>query len=394
MDPEVPHNGGGAAPRGELALALTGGGARAAYQVGLLVWLARRYPELEVPILTGVSAGAVNAAHLASHAGTFREAVTELARLWSDLSPEDVFRVDTRSLAGHFARWAARLTVGGLTRTPAVRGLVDTTPLRRLLEDVLCAEKGEIVGIADNLRRGRLKAVAVSTTSYGTGRSVAWAQGREIQGWARPNRLGVQTTLTVDHIMASAALPLFFPAVRIGDDWHGDGGIRLAAPLSPALHLGAGRIIAISTRYVGSRAEAEAPVTVGYPPPAQVLGVLMNAIFLDVIDQDALRLERLNRLLQRLPEDRRDGLRIVDLLVLRPSRDLSRLARDYEPRLPRAFRVLTRALGTRQTLSPDALSLVMFQADYLRRLIELGEADAEARAEEIDQFIRGERESG
>jgi NTE family protein len=193
----------------------------------------------------------------------------------------------------------------------------------------------------------------------------------------------------VDHIMASAALPLFFPAVRIGDDWHGDGGIRLAAPLSPALHLGAGRIIAISTRYVGSRAEAEAPMTVGYPPPAQVLGVLMNAIFLDVIDQDVLRLERLNRLLRRLPEDQRDGLRIVDLLVLRPSRDLGRLARDYEPRLPRAFRVLTRALGTRQTLSPDALSLVMFQGDYLRRLIELGEEDAEARAEEIDRFIRG-----
>src|SRR5690554_1592966 len=390
MDPEVPRNGGGAAPRGELALALTGGGARAAYQVGLLVWLARRYPELEVPILTGVSAGAVNAAHLASHAGTFRQAVTELARLWSDLSPEDVFRVDTRSLTGHFARWAARLTVGGLTRTPAVRGLVDTTPLRRLLEDVLCAENGKIVGIADNLRRGRLKAVAVSTTSYGTGRSVAWAQGREIQGWARPNRMGVQTALTVDHIMASAALPLFFPAVRLGDDWHGDGGIRLAAPLSPALHLGAGRIIAISTRHSPSQAEAEAPVTVGYPPPAQVLGVLMNAIFLDVIDQDALRLERLNRLLRRLPEEQRDGLRIVDLLVLRPSRDLGRLARDYEPRLPGAFRILTRALGTRQTLSPDALSLVMFQSDYLRRLIEMGEADAEARAEEIERFVKGE----
>ncbi len=392
MGNENAHDDVNAAPRrGELAIALTGGGARAAYQVGLLVWLARRFPDLEVPILTGVSAGAVNAGHLAAHPGNFRAAVSDLARLWSDLTPEDVFRVDTRSLAGHVARWATRLTVGGFTRTPTVRGLVDTTPLRNLLEDVLAAsENGEIVGIADNLRRGRLKAIAVSTTSYGTGRSVAWAQGREIQGWARPNRLGVQTELTVDHIMASAALPLFFPAVRLGDDWHGDGGIRLAAPLSPALHLGAGRIIAISTRHARAQAEAEAPVTVGYPPPAQVLGVLMNAIFLDVIDQDALRLERLNRLLRRLPEDRRDGLRIVDLLVLRPSRDLSRLARDYEPRLPGAFRVLTRALGTRQTLSPDALSLVMFQSDYLRRLIELGEADAEARAEEIERFVKGE----
>ena len=392
METENAHDAANAARRpGELAIALTGGGARAAYQVGLLVWLARRFPDLEVPILTGVSAGAVNAAHLAAHPGNFRAAVSELARMWSDLTPEDVFRVDTRSLAGQIGRWAARLTVGGFTRTPTVRGLVDTTPLRRLLEDVLAAgENGEIVGIAENLRRGRLKAIAVSTTSYGTGRSVAWAQGREIHAWERPDRAGIQTALTVDHIMASAALPIFFPAVRLGDDWHGDGGIRLSAPLSPALHLGASRIIAISTRHSPSLIEAATPVTVGYPPPAQVLGVLMSAIFLDVLDQDALRLERLNRLLRRLPEDQRDGLRIVDLLVLRPSRDLGRLARDYEPRLPGAFRLLTRSLGTRQTLSPDALSMVMFQSDYLRRLIEMGEADAEARAEEIERFVKGE----
>jgi len=240
METENAHDAANAARRpGELAIALTGGGARAAYQVGLLVWLARRFPDLEVPILTGVSAGAVNAAHLAAHPGNFRAAVSELARMWSDLTPEDVFRVDTRSLAGQIGRWAARLTVGGFTRTPAVRGLVDTTPLRRLLEDVLAvAENGEIVGIAENLRRGRLKAIAVSTTSYGTGRSVAWAQGREIHAWERPDRAGIQTALTVDHIMASAALPLFFPAVRLGDDWHGDGGIRLAARVTDRVPAG------------------------------------------------------------------------------------------------------------------------------------------------------------
>src|SRR5690606_35213041 len=151
MSTENAHDDVNAAPRrGELAIALTGGGARAAYQVGLLVWLSRRFPDLEVPILTGVSAGAGNAGHLAAHPGNFRAAVSDLARLWSDLTPEDVFRVDTRSLAGHVARWATRLTVGGFTRTPTVRGLVDTTPLRNLLEDVLAAsENGEIVGIAD-----------------------------------------------------------------------------------------------------------------------------------------------------------------------------------------------------------------------------------------------------
>ena len=229
----------------------------------------------------------------------------------------------------------------------------------------------------------------MTTTSYATGQSVTWIQGRGVETWTRPARRAVATRLTVDHVMASAALPLFFPAVRIGHEWHGDGGIRLAAPLSPALHLGASRVLAISTRYDRSQAEADTPATVGYPPPAQVLGVLLNAIFLDIIDQDVLRLQRLNRLLERLPEDRRDGLRIIELLVLRPSQDLGRLAHEYEPRLPRAFRALTRALGTRQTRSPDALSMLLFQPDYLRRLIKLGAADAEARAEEIRRFLAG-----
>jgi NTE family protein len=189
--------------------------------------------------------------------------------------------------------------------------------------------------------------------------------------------------------MASAALPLFFPAVKIGNAWYGDGGVRLAAPLSPALHLGAQRVLAISTRYDRNNAEAARPAVTGYPPPAQVAGVLMNSVFLDLLDQDAYRLERLNRVLRRLPEEEREGLKMIDLLVLRPSRDLGQLANEYEPRLPKAFRFMTRGLGTRQTNSPDALSLILFQPDYLSRLIEIGESDANARAEEIDRFIRG-----
>jgi NTE family protein len=187
--------------------------------------------------------------------------------------------------------------------------------------------------------------------------------------------------------MASTALPLFFPAVRLGDAWFGDGGIRLAAPLSPALHLGASRILAISTRYEPSAIEAASPSIQGYPPPAQVLGILLNAVFLDLIDQDALRLDRLNRLLAELPEERRNGMRIVDLLVIRPSFDLGRLAREFEPRLPRAFRFMTRGLGTRETSSPDILAMLMFQPDYIEHLIEIGRADAAARADEIAEFL-------
>ncbi len=375
----------------ELALVLTGGGARAAYQVGLLKGIAERFPELDVPILTGVSAGAINAVHLAAHPGSFEEATEDLARHWSGLSPEQVFRVDLRSLGRNVARWGVRLFSGGARGAPQVQGLVDTEPLRQFMRRALRADEGPIHGIAERLRSGRLKAVAVITTSYSTGQTVVWVQGRDIELWERPRRRRRQTRLTVEHAMASAALPLFFPAVRLGNEWYGDGGIRLAAPLSPALHLGASRILAVSTRYDRTTGEADRPSIVRYPPPAQVAGLLMNAIFLDLIDQDAVRLERMNRLIEQLPEERREGLRVVDLMVLRPSRDLGRLARDYEPKLPKGFRFLTRGLGTRETESPDALSLIMFQEDYLRRLIELGREDAHARADEIGAFLAGER---
>lgn len=378
----------------DTALVLTGGGARAAYQVGLLVWLAKRFPDLRFPILTGVSAGAVNATYLAGHRGTFGEAALELAELWKGLSPEQVFRVDIGWLARNLARWGARLVAGGLTRGPRVRGLVDTTPLRETLVRALGAPDGHITGIDYNLRRGALKALAISATRYATGQSVVWVQGRDVETWARPMRRSVATTMTVDHVMASAALPLFFPAVRVGTEYYGDGGIRQTAPLSPALHLGARRIIAISTRHGGADVAAHRPLVMGYPPPAQVMGVLLNAVFLDLIDQDVLRLQRLNSLLAKLPEEKRDGLRIIDLLMLRPSEDLGRLAREFEPRLPGAFRTLTRGLGTREASSPDALSMLMFQSDYLERLIEIGERDAEARRYELEAFIARVREEG
>ncbi|HWV56872.1 MAG TPA: patatin-like phospholipase family protein [Longimicrobiales bacterium] len=388
----APHPGeeGGAtlpeAGGGMLGLVLTGGGARAAYQVGLLSWLARRYPTLRVPILTGVSAGAVNAVHLAAHHGTFEQAVMSLRALWSGLSVDHVFRVDTRSLVSQVGRWGLRLLSGGSRAVPQVQGLVDTSPLRATLTEALPVVDGEFTGIEYNLRRGALHAIGISTTSYGSGRSVAWIQGNA-SPWTRPQRIATPCRIGVDHVMASAALPLFFPAVKIGNDWYGDGGIRLAAPLSPALHLGAHRILAVSTRMQRPDGSFPRRDTRGYPPPAQVIGVLMNAIFLDLIDQDAYRLERLNGLIDRLPEDQRMGMRHIDLLVVRPSRDLGRLARAFEPRLPVLFRFLTRGLGTRESRSADMLSMLMFQQDYLSRLIELGEEDAEARADELAAFV-------
>jgi NTE family protein len=372
---------------GDLGLVMSGGGARAAYQVGFLRYVARRFPELHVPYLTGVSAGAINTALLASHHGTFLQAVDELSHLWGNLTIEEVFRVDASSLAWHVLHWTRQLISGGFGGPPRVRGLVDTRPLRRYLTEALHAVDGELTGIGYNLDRNRVRAVAISTSSYSTGGSVTWVQGEDIEEWELPQRQAVKTRLTVEHVMASAALPLFFPAIQLENSWHGDGGIRLTAPLSPPLHLGARRIMAISTRYRKSEKEADESEIAGYPPPAQVMGVLTNAIFLDLLDHDALRLQRLNDLLEALPEKRRAGLRPLKLLVLRPSEDLGRLAGDYEAQLPRTFRFLTRSLGTRETRSPDALSLVMFQPDYLRALMDLGEADAEAHADEVHDFL-------
>ncbi|HSJ23223.1 MAG TPA: patatin-like phospholipase family protein [Longimicrobiales bacterium] len=377
-----------------LGLVLTGGGARGAYQVGVLKWIARRYPEMHFPILTGVSAGAVNTAALAAAPGTFGQAVESLEQMWRGLSVSDIFRVDSLSLARSAMGWGARLLSGGNRGAPRVRGLLDTQPLRELLHEMLGPVNGEITGIDYNLAQDKLRAVAIITTSYTTGQTVVWLKGTGIRPWRRPQRRTEMAPITVETIMASAALPIFFPAVQIGSEWYGDGGIRLVAPLSPALHLGSDRILAISTRYDKSPPEAGAREISGYPPPAQVVGVLLNAVFLDLVDQDAIRLERLNELLDKLPAEERLGMRPVRLMTVRPSQDLARLAAEFEPQLPRSFRFMTRGLGTQEQRSPDVLSMLMFQPDYLSHLIDLGEADAERMAPELEAFFEARPGTG
>ncbi len=374
----------------DLGLVMGGGGARAAYQVGFLRHVAQHSPDLHIPYIHGISAGAINAAVLASHHGTFAQAVDELSILWRDLTVDEVFRVDTRSLLMNCLRWLGRLGSGGIRSDLLnVRSLVNTSPLDAYLSEALHAVDRELTGVQYNLDHRGLKAFAVTTTSYSTGSSVTWLQGREIETWERPQRATRRTNITVDHIMASAALPLLFPAIQLDGDWYGDGGIRLTAPLSPVLHLGARRIIAISNRYDRSKQEVNNTSIRGYPPPAQVAGILLNAVFLDLLDHDALRLERLNRLVEALPESQRHGIDPVKLLVLRPSVDLGKLASQFEVKLPRSIRFLTRGLGTRETDSPDMLSLILFQADYVSTLMEIGEADAASRHEEIMEFLEG-----
>jgi NTE family protein len=380
---------------GDLAIVLTGGGARAAYQVGVLRALSRRLPQARFPIITGVSAGAINASFLAAHPGSLREAMDDLADLWQGLDIDKVFNVEPGSLAWNGVRWLLRLGTGGTRLAPNVRGFVDTRPLQELLIDRLTdpAQPGNMAvpGIAANIAAGRLKAIALTTINYGTGQTLTWFEGADIATWERPDRRSRKVRLTVEHILASAALPLIFPAVHLEGAWHGDGGIRLSAPLSPAVHLGANRILVISTRYRGTPEETARSDIEHYPPPAQILGKLLNSVFLDLVDQDVARLERINRLIEKVPAQQRQEFRPIETLVVRPSENLGSLAANYEVKLPWAFRFLTRGLGTRETKSPDFLAMLMFAPDYLRHLIKVGERDANARMEELVKLVEGPR---
>jgi NTE family protein len=268
-----------------------------------------------------------------------------------------------------------------------MRAMANTAPLRAHLQRHLRTEAGKLVGVAERLKAGKLHAAAIVATNYTTGQTVSWVQGDSFERWERPNRVGINTTLTLDHIMASTSLPFLFPAVHIGDAWFGDGGIRLAAPLAPAIHLGADRILAISTRYSRTRAEADQPVVTGYPPASQIFGILTNAVFLDALEDDGHILRRINLLLEQLPPEKRLGFRPVNLLMLRPSVDLGKLAGDFKATLPGPLELFAKILGTEETKSPDWLSMLLFEYDYVARLMDIGYEDARHHHAQIETFL-------
>jgi NTE family protein len=359
---------------------LTGGGARAAYQVGLLKGIARRFPRLQFSIITGVSAGAINAIYLAAQQGTISEKADRLADMWCELDCAHIYQWDWKVMLPFRSAMASIFPKKRWTRSRP-HGIVDTTPLRNLLCRILNVPPGlPIPGLIENIRSGELKALALMTLDYSTGQSVRWVQGSSFTPFEGANLRAEPTLMTVEHVLASSALPFVFPAVRIGTAWHGDGGIRLASPLSPAVHLGATRIIATD-------AEASRPAISGYPPAAQLLGQLVNAIFLDAMDEDVARMQRMNEMLHKMDPSERDGLKPIDLLVLRPSIDLGKLAGEYERYLPAKLKLLVRALGATETESPDFISLLLFEPEYTRRIIEVGEMDVELRLDEIRAFL-------
>ena len=370
---------------GGLALTLFGGGARAAYQVGVLRGLARGRPDLRPSILVGISAGAINAAHLGNRVGSFEEKTAALTELWRGIDVERVFETRPLALLHRAACIGLRLATGWAPTLRPLHGLVDSAPLAQFLGREFGGR--DLAGIRENLASGDLDAIALVALQYATGRTISFYAGRDLVEWDRPLRRGERVELGLEHVLASSALPLFFPPTEIGGEWYGDGGVRLSAPLAPAVHLGAERILAVSPRYRPSGDEASMRRFEGAPRAAQILGNLMSATFLDVLDQDALHLERINGLVERLPEAERMGLRPIRCLVIRPSRDIAALANDFEPRLPFVFRFLTRRWGTKRARTQELLSTILFQEDYVRALLEVGEEDGERNVDALAELL-------
>jgi len=371
------------------ALVLAGGGARAAYEVGVLAAIAERAPGLEFPIVTGVSAGAINAVYLAAHPGPLATAVAALRAQWSRLVVERVYRIRAGRLARGLLLGTAHTALGRGGAAAAVHGLVDMSPLREFLGANI-----DFTQLAANIAARRLRAAALSTTSYATGETVTFVHGPpDVPTWRRALRYAVATQLTLDHVMASAALPILFPAVRIGDAFYGDGSVRQTAPLAPAIHLGARAIVVVTQRNDPQELHPPAPgpgrsAAPAYPALAEVIGLLLHAIFLDALEADAERLERVNRVVTALPDAQRpDGLRPVRLLMLRPSRDLGALAAGCGVKLPPLVRWLVRGMGGQRATAVDFLSYLLFDPAYTNALIELGYDDVRAQWPRIERFL-------
>lgn len=372
---------------GKAALVLTGGGARAAYQVGVLSAIREirgRRPGNPFPILCGTSAGAINAAALAVYAADFGMAVRKLVRIWRSLHVNQVYRADIGALLATGARWGSALTLGWAVRqTP--RSLLDNAPLRQLLNDVL-----DFPAIQRGIDAGYLHAVSVAASGYSSGESLTFFEAAEaVDVWRRTQRLGVRTPLGVDHLMASSAIPFVFPAIRINREWFGDGSMRQLAPVSPAIHLGAERILVVGS---GRLAEEGRQRTEGYPSLAQIAGHALSSIFLDGLAVDLERLQRINTTVGAMSAEQRAAagiqLRPIETLVISPSQRLDAIAGRHRESLPLALRTVLRGIGAMRRDGSTLLSYLLFEPPFTRALMDLGFKDTMERRDEVAAFLR------
>lgn len=382
----------------QLGLVLTGGGALGAYQAGVLRGIAELSGERTLPfrVVAGTSAGSINAMALTAHADDFQMATHKMWRLWSELTPARVFETAPLALAKNGAGWMVDLGLGGLVGSRRGRSLLDTRPLRGFL-----LENFELEAIGRNARNGLIRGVAVTATSFESGFAVSFFDGAaDLAPWTRSTRMGVRATLRIEHVLASAAIPIFFPAVDIDGSFYLDGCVRLSTPLSPAVHLGADRILAIGVRRLRQEVPEEPPER-AYPSKAETAGLLLNALFMDALESDVERAERINRTVRLIPSEQRRGqgaappLRELELLVIQPSVDLGLMVRETFDRLPPMLRHFLRGLGVSDDSGKSLLSYLSFDSAYTLRLLEVGRRDAHAARERVLAFLgRDGRSSG
>jgi NTE family protein len=370
-------------------LVLPGGGARAAYQVGVLKAIGRLLPRgrsCPFPILTGTSAGAINAVTLACHADRFRAGVRVLESVWRGFRTNQVFRTDAPAMIRSSLHWVATLLLGGLgSHNP--RSLFDNAPLRALLDERIPTAR-----IQGQIDAGTLQTVAVTLSSYRSGRSVSFYQGQPSQrAWKRARREGRPASIRIDHLMASAAVPMIFPAEKVGDEFFGDGAMRQMMPLSPAIRLGADRLLVIGVRNERPWNAASDASPGGRPTLGQIAGYMLDTLFMDGLYSDLERVTRINLLLDHIGAETPDGaIRRVETLVILPSRDLREMALEYADEMPLSVRLLLRGLGAYGKGGGQLLSYLLFERGYTQALIRLGYEDAMEQADGIASFLRGE----